>query len=67
VERPGYDPSNNLVLIGQVEWCTTVTLQKQEQLKAANPGQRGPARRRSSFQVWGKQDPFGEWWLGLCG
>ena len=47
---PGYDPSNNLVMIGQVEWCTTVTLQKQEQLKADN---RGPARRRSIRSTFG--------------
>ena len=59
---PGYDPSNNLVLIGQVEWCTTVTLQKQEQLKAANPGQPWSGEASiNPFNVWGKQDPFGEW------
>ena len=59
---PGYDPPNNLVMIGQVEWCTTVTLQKQEQLKSAKLGQPWSGKASiNPFNVWGKQDPFGEW------
>jgi alcohol dehydrogenase (cytochrome c) len=59
---PGYDPSNNLVMIGQVEWCSTVTLQKPEQLKAAKLGQPWSGEASiNPFNVWGKQDPFGEW------
>jgi alcohol dehydrogenase (cytochrome c) len=59
---PGYDPQNNLVIIGEVQWCTTVTLQKQEQIEATEPGKpwSGDATL-NPFHMWGKQDPFGDW------
>ena len=44
---PAYDPTTNLILIGEVEWCTTVTLQGDEAIKAvkpASPGRGGDAQ-----------------------
>jgi len=57
---PAYDPQTNLVLAGEVDWCTTVKLETPQKIEpwsaedSANP-----------FDTWGKQDPFGHWggWL----
>jgi alcohol dehydrogenase (cytochrome c) len=59
---PAYDPQNNLVMIGEVEWCTTVVLQTQKQIEATSPGKpwSGDASL-NPFNIWGKQDPFGDW------
>jgi alcohol dehydrogenase (cytochrome c) len=59
---PGYDPQNNLVMVGEVEWCTTVTLQTQQQMEAVKPGQpwSGDASL-NPFHMWGKQDPVFDW------
>src|SRR5208282_5942495 len=35
---PGYNPQNNLIYIGEVEWCTTVTLLPPEKIAATAPG-----------------------------
>ncbi len=59
---PAYDPDTNLILVGEVEWCTTVTLQTPEQIQntaAATPWS-GEASI-NPFNTWGKQDPFGDW------
>ncbi len=59
---PAYDPRNNLVMIGEVQWCTTVTLQKQEQIEAAPLGQPWSGEASlNPFNIWGKQDSFGDW------
>jgi alcohol dehydrogenase (cytochrome c) len=59
---PAYDPQNNLVMIGEVEWCTTVVLQTQKQIEATSPGKpwSGDASL-NPFNIWGEQDPFGDW------
>ena len=58
---PGYDPQTNLIYVGEVEWCTTVTLQ---------PARRSPTSRRRAlvgeasinpFNTWGKGDPVFDW------
>jgi len=36
---PAYDPQTNLILIGEVDWCATVTLQKEKDIQAVNAGQ----------------------------
>ena len=59
---PGYDPQTNLIMVGEVEWCTTVTLKTQEQMESIRPGQ--PWSGESSlnpFNIWGKQDPVFDW------
>ena len=63
---PAYDPATNLILVGEVDWCTTVKLQTSGQIEATAKGQ--PWSGESSlnpFNIWGKGDPFGDWagWL----
>jgi len=63
---PAYDPRNNLILTGQVQWCTTVTLQTKEQLQAVEPGKPWSGEASlNPFNVWGKQDAVFDWagWL----
>ena len=63
---PAFDPNTNLILVGEVEWCSTVTLQEPKQIQASAPGQPWSAEASGNpFNVWGKQDPFGQWagWL----
>jgi len=36
---PAYDPQTNLVLIGEIEWCATVTLEDDKKLRTAPLGQ----------------------------
>jgi alcohol dehydrogenase (cytochrome c) len=59
---PAYDPATNLVLIGEVEWCTTVTLQTPAAIQATATGTPWSGEDSiNPFNVWGKQDPFGDW------
>ena len=61
VERALYDPQNNLVMI-EVEWCTTVVLQTQEQMEATKPGKPWSGEASlNPFNVWGKGDPVFDW------
>ena len=62
VERAGLRSAEQSGLIGEVQWCTTVTLQKQQQIEAAPPGQPWSGEASlNPFNIWGKQDPFGDW------
>jgi len=59
---PAFDPETNLIMVPEVDWCTTATLQppdKIEETKAGTPWS-GEASI-NPFNTWGKQDPFGEW------
>jgi len=59
---PAYDTRTNLVYIGEVEWCTTVTLQTPEKVIKTPNGQPWSAEDSiNPFDTWGKQDPFGHW------
>jgi alcohol dehydrogenase (cytochrome c) len=63
---PAYDAKTNLVLTGEVDWCTTVTLESDNKIistAAAKPWS-GEASV-NPFNTWGKADPFGDWagWL----
>ena len=60
---PAYDPDTNLILVGEVDWCTTVTLQTPEQDRRDRERARpGPGEDSiNPFNTWGKQDPFGDW------
>jgi alcohol dehydrogenase (cytochrome c) len=63
---PAYDPQTNLVLAGEVDWCTTVKLQTPGQIEKTKAGTPWSAEASlNPFNVWGKQDPFGHWggWL----
>jgi alcohol dehydrogenase (cytochrome c) len=61
-----YDPATNLTYVGEVDWCTTVTLESEKALEDTDAGQ--PWSGESSlnpYNTWGKPDPFGKWggWL----
>ena len=45
---PAYDPQSNLVFIGEVEWCTTVTLMPTEKMAPSRPANHGPAKHGST-------------------
>jgi alcohol dehydrogenase (cytochrome c) len=59
---PAYDPHTNLILIGEVDWCTTVTLQSNEQIQASKVGQPWSAEASlNPYDTWGAADPFMDW------
>ena len=63
---PAYDPPTNLVLVGEVDWCNTVTLQTDKQIEAVKHGQPWSAMATiNPYHTYGKPDPFGHWagWL----
>jgi alcohol dehydrogenase (cytochrome c) len=59
---PAYDPQTNLILTGETEWCSTITVQTDQQLRDARPGQTwfGNASR-NPFRLFGR---FDEGWAG---
>jgi alcohol dehydrogenase (cytochrome c) len=62
---PAYDPDTNLVITGEVDWCTTVKRQTDEQLQDAPYG--GPwfgNAMRNPFHLFGRQDALGDLWGG---
>lgn len=63
---PAYDPDTNLIMVGEIEWCTTVTLQSPKQIQDSPPGTPWSGEASiNPYHTWGKQDPFGAWagWL----
>ncbi len=59
---PAYDPQLNLVFIGEVEWCTTVTLMPAEKIAGVAPGQPWSGEASiNPFNTWGKADPVFDW------
>jgi len=59
---PAYDPMTNLIMIGEVEWCTTVTLAPAKEIAAVGPGKPWSGEASlNPLNVWGEQDPFGSW------
>lgn len=59
---PAYDPPSNLVLIGEVEWCTTVTLMPAKEVSAVPRGHAWSAEASlNPFNTWGKPDPVFHW------
>jgi len=54
---PAYDPDTNLIITGEVDWCTTVKRQTDEQLQDAPTGSVwfGNAMR-NPFNLFGRQD-----------
>jgi alcohol dehydrogenase (cytochrome c) len=61
-----YDPQNNLVLTGQSEWCTTVKLQANAQVKAVATGEIWMGHVViNPLDALGLQDPHAHWagWL----
>src|SRR5262249_22091836 len=59
---PAYDPQLNLVFIGEVEWCTTVTLMPTEKIGAVAPGKPWAGEASiNPFNKGGKSDPAFDW------
>jgi alcohol dehydrogenase (cytochrome c) len=59
---PAYDPRSNLILTGEVDWCTTVTLQSDAKIRAVGFGQlwTGMATRNPN-NVLGAMDSYRRW------
>jgi alcohol dehydrogenase (cytochrome c) len=62
---PAYDPQTNLVLTGEIEWCTTVRLQTEQQMRDVRTGGVwfGMATR-NPFHILGRQDDGRGTWGG---
>ena len=63
---PAYNPQTNLIMVGEVDWCTTATLQPADKLQKTPDGKPWSGEdTRNPYNTWGKQDPFGSWagWL----
>jgi len=59
---PAYDPLLNLVFVGEVEWCTTVTLMPAEKIAATAPGKPWSGEASiNPFNTWGEADPTFDW------
>jgi alcohol dehydrogenase (cytochrome c) len=59
---PAYDPQNNFVLIGEVDWCATVSLQKDEDLKEVKLGAAWSGMAtHNPYHTYGTPDPSGHW------
>jgi len=59
---PAYDPQTNLILIGEVDWCATVTLQNDKDIQAVNPGKPWSAMATiNPYHTYGVPDSFGNW------
>jgi alcohol dehydrogenase (cytochrome c) len=62
---PAYDPRTNLILTGDVDWCTTVKLQTKEEIVATAPGQMWTgAWSLNPFDVFGKFSRADGYWSG---
>jgi alcohol dehydrogenase (cytochrome c) len=59
---PAYDPQTNLIFVGSVDWCTTVTLQPDAKIAATPTGRFwvGMATR-NPFDFFGIQDSYKTW------
>lgn len=59
---PAYDPQNNLIMVGEVQWCTTVTLKSDAKIMETKPGQPWSGEASlNPYHIWGKQDPVFDW------
>ena len=61
-----YDPQTNLIFTGETEWCTTVRLQSDSDVKAvANGSVWMGSVKIDPLDIAGKQDPHSDWagWL----
>jgi alcohol dehydrogenase (cytochrome c) len=62
---PAYDPLNNLIFTGEVDWCTTVKLQTREEISAAPLGQPWTGEKSlNPFDVFGTFSRADRYWAG---
>jgi alcohol dehydrogenase (cytochrome c) len=61
---PAYDPRSNLIMIGEVDWCDTVTLQSVDQLRLVAIGQPWMGMATwNPFRLFGKEDHTWAGWV----
>jgi alcohol dehydrogenase (cytochrome c) len=59
---PAYDPQTNLILIGEVDWCATVSLQNDEQIREVKLGKPWSGMATiNPYRTYGTPDSFGNW------
>lgn len=59
---PAYDPQNNLVMIGEVQWCSTATVQTRKKMESTPVGTPWSGEASlNPFNLWGKQDAVFDW------
>ena len=59
---PAFDPQTNLILIGEVDWCATVTLQDGEQIQKVKLGKPWSGMATlNPYHTYGTPDSFGNW------
>ncbi len=59
---PAYDPRTNLILIGEVEWCSTVKLQSDAQIRKVPVGKPSSGMATMSpYHTYGKPDSSRHW------
>jgi alcohol dehydrogenase (cytochrome c) len=62
---PAYDPKTNLILIGEVDWCDTVTPKDLNQLRKVERGQPWAGMATwNPFWMFGKEGPTAGHWAG---
>ena len=62
---PAYDPHTNLILTGDVDWCTTVKLQTKDEVVASPLGQPWTAEKSlNPFNEFGKFSRADDHWSG---
>jgi alcohol dehydrogenase (cytochrome c) len=63
---PAYDPQTNLVLVGEIQWCTTVTVQAKAAVEKIGMGKPWSGEDSlNPYDIWGHADPVFDWagWL----
>jgi alcohol dehydrogenase (cytochrome c) len=62
---PAYDPRTNLIMVGEVDWCDTVTLQSIEKLRSIPIGQPWVGMAAlNPFNMFGKESRTEGHWAG---
>jgi alcohol dehydrogenase (cytochrome c) len=63
---PAYDPANNLVMVGEVDWCNTAKLAPTTKVMQVKNGEAWSAEDTiNPYKTWGQTDPIFHWggWL----
>jgi alcohol dehydrogenase (cytochrome c) len=59
---PAYDPQNNLVMVGEIQWCTTVRVEAKAAIAKVALGKPwGGEASLNPYDVWGHSDPVFDW------
>ena len=59
---PAYDPRTNLILIGEVDWCATVQIQKEQDIREVKLAAPWSGNATSNpYHTYGTPDSFGHW------